>query len=253
MNEREGAGRAPLPPAFYAAPTAISRRRVRDLWILLHPPYTLWHLSYVAIGACLAPTVDGGRLAATLLAFFLAVGVGAHSLDELHDRPLGTSISGRWLVVMAAGSLTGAVVLGLVGMARVGAGLAVFIVAGVVLAVAYNLELLGGRLHNDATFALAWGAFPLVTAYYVQTSRLSLPALVAAGAAYGLSSAQRHLSTPARTLRRRVESAVGTVTLKDGSRLPIDVPWLLTPLELALRAMAWSMVALAVALVLART
>jgi hypothetical protein len=50
-----------------------------------------------------------------------------------------------------------------------------------------------------------------------------------------------------------VESAVGTVTLKDGSRVPIDVPWLLTPLELALRAMAWSMVALAVALVLART
>ena len=253
MNEPMGAGRAPLPPAFYAAPTAISRRRVRDLWILLHPPYTLWHLSYVAIGVCLAPTVDGRRLAATLLAFFLAVGVGAHSLDELHDRPLGTSISGRWLVVMAAGSLIGAVVLGLVGMARVGAGLAVFIVAGVVLAVAYNLELLGGRLHNDATFALAWGAFPLLTAYYAQTSRLSPPALVAAGAAYGLSLAQRHLSTPARTLRRRVESAVGTVTLKDGSRVPIDVPWLLTPLELALRAMAWSMVALAVALVLART
>ena len=110
--------------------------------------------------------------------------MGAHSLDELHDRPLGTSISGRWLVVMAAGSLTGAGGLGLVGMARVGAGLAVFIVAGVVLAVAYNLELLGGRLHNDATFA-AWGAFPLVTAYYVQTSRLSLPALVAAGAVTG--------------------------------------------------------------------
>ncbi len=249
MTERP----TPLPPAFYAAPTGISRRRVRDWWILLHPPYTLWHLSYVAIGACLAPKVDGGRLAATLLAFFLAVGVGAHTLDELHDRPLGTSISGRWLVTVAAASLAGAVVLGLVGVARVGAGLAVFIVAGVVLAVGYNLELLGGRLHNDTTFALAWGAFPLLTGYYAQTSRLSLAALVAAGAAYGLSSAQRHLSTPARTLRRKVASAEGTVSLRDGSRLSIDVPWLLAPLERALRAMAWSMVALAVALVLART
>ena len=60
--------------------------------MLLHPPYTLWHLSYVAIGATLAPRFDGGRLVATLLAFFLAVGVCAHALDELHGRPLRTTI-----------------------------------------------------------------------------------------------------------------------------------------------------------------
>ena len=220
---------------------------------MLPPPYTLWHLSYVAIGACLAPTVDGGRLAATLLAFFLAVGVGAHSLDELHDRPLGTSISGRWLVVMAAGSLTGAVVLGLVGMARVGAGSRCSSLPGSCWPWPTTWSCSEAGCTTTPRSRWRGGAFPLLTAYYTQTSRLSLPALVAAGAAYGLSSAQRHLSTPARTLRRRVESAVGTVTLKDGSRVPIDVPWLLTPLELALRAMAWSMVALAVALVLART
>jgi len=32
------------------------------------------------------------RLLGTLLAFFLAVGVASHSLDELHDRPLGTEM-----------------------------------------------------------------------------------------------------------------------------------------------------------------
>ena len=56
------------------------------------PPYTAWHLSYVVIGASLAPHVYPTRLWATLAAFFLAVGVAAHALDELHGRPLGTAI-----------------------------------------------------------------------------------------------------------------------------------------------------------------
>jgi hypothetical protein len=245
-------GPASLPPAFYAAP-GVSRRQLRDWWLLLHPPYTLWHLSYVAIGACLAPTLDGGRLVVTLLAFFLAVGIGAHALDELHGRPLRTSIPSWLLAGAAAVSLGLAVLIGLLGITRVGFGLAIFIVAGVVLAVGYNLELVGGRLHNDATFAAAWGAFPFLTGYYAQASRLTLPALVGAGAAYGLSSAQRHLSTPARQLRRRVASVDGTMVMEDGHREPIDVVRLLSPLERALQAMAWSMVALAVALVLART
>ena len=145
--------------------------------MLLHPPYTLWHLSYVAIGATIAPRFDGGRLVATLVAFFLAVGVCAHALDELHGRPLRTAIPGWLLVAAAAASLAGAVALGIVGMARVGPGLAVFIVVGVALTVGYNLELLGGRLHNDVTFAAAWGAFPVLTAYYAQAETLRLPAL----------------------------------------------------------------------------
>ena len=34
-------------PAFYA----LAPGGWRDWWTLLHPPYTLWHLSYVALGA----------------------------------------------------------------------------------------------------------------------------------------------------------------------------------------------------------
>src|SRR6476659_1128163 len=73
----------------------------RDLVTLLHPPYTAWHLSYVALGAAAAPEVHGERVAATLLAFFLAVGVSAHALDELRGRPLGTLMPGRILVALA--------------------------------------------------------------------------------------------------------------------------------------------------------
>src|SRR5256714_5920539 len=99
-------------PAFYA----LRGGRWRDLVTLLHPPYTAWHLSYVALGAAAAPTIHGGRLAAALGAFFLAVGFCAHALDELNGRPLGTKLSDRALIAIAAVSLAGAIGLGIVGV-----------------------------------------------------------------------------------------------------------------------------------------
>lgn len=238
-------------PTFYAMRGTGDGRR-SDWWVLLHPPYTLWHLSYVAIGACLAPRVDGVRLMATLLAFGLAVGVSAHTLDELHGRPLRTSVSNRALIVAAATSLTGAVAVGALGIARVGIGLVVFIAIGVVLVVGYNLELLGGRLHNDIVFAAAWGAFPVLAAYYAQAETIRVPALAAAIGAYALTSAQRSLSTPARALRRRVISVEATVTYRDGRISSLTADSLRRPLESALKAMTFGIVALAVALAVFR-
>jgi phosphotransferase system glucose/maltose/N-acetylglucosamine-specific IIC component len=240
-----------LPPAFYAAPAG-NRHAWADWWVLLHPPYTMWHLSYVAVGACIAPRFDGGRLVATMLAFFLAVGICAHALDELHGRPLRTAIPSWALVTAATVSLSGAVALGIAGIGRVGPGLGLFVVVGAVLTCGYNLELLGGRLHNDVTFAAAWGAFPVLTAYYAQAETLGLPAVAAAIGAYSLSNAQRALSTPARTLRRRVTSVEGHMTFADGRTAPLTATALLAPLETALRATAWAIVGLAAALVLDR-
>lgn len=241
-----------LAPAFYAPRPGAPRRGWRDWWLVLHPPYTLWHLSYVVIGACLAPDVDGVRLTATLAAFFLAVGVGAHALDELHGRPLRTSIPRRVLIGAATVSLAGAVALGVAGVAKVGLGLIGFIAVGVVLAVAYNLELLGGALHNDTTFAAAWGSFPVLTAYYAQAETLALPAVFGAGAAFGLSRAQRALSSQARELRRKVDALDGTVTFHDGRTRRLDVATVLAPLEAALKSLAAGIVALAIAMALFR-
>lgn len=241
-----------LPPAFYAASSATSRSVLADWWVVLHPPYTLWHLSYVAIGAALAPTFNGGRLAATLIAFLLAVGVGAHALDELHGRPLRTSIPSSVLVAAAIASLSVAVALGIIGVARVGPGLVIFIAAGVLLDLSYNLELFHGALHNDATFSVAWGAFPVLTSYYAQAEMMRPVALLAAAAAYFLSAAQRSLSTPARTLRRRIDSVDGTVTHADGRTSSLTKHLLLAPLEDALKAMTIGIVTLAVTLVVLR-
>ena len=218
------------------------------MWAVLHPPYTAWHLSYVVIGAGLAPSLDVKRLAATVLAFFLAVGISAHALDELRGRPLQTDLAAKTLWLAAILGLVGAVGLGLAGVFVVGPGLLPFIAAGVLFVFAYNLELLGGRLHGDFWFALSWGAFPVLTAYFAQTGRLSVTAVAVAVAAYALSFGQRTLSTPARLLRRKTRSVTGTLTLLDGSETNLDEHALLRPLEVGLKAFAWGVVALAVGL-----
>ena len=240
---------AQLAPAFY---TARSRGWRRDAIALLHPPYTAWHLSYVLIGAGLAPHLSVLRLMATLLAFFFAVGISAHALDELRGRPLRTEISSSVLWAAAIVGLAAAVAAGVVGMTVVGIGLLPFIAAGVLFVFAYNLELLGGRLHGDFWFALSWGAFPVVTSYFAQTGAVSIGACVVAAAAYAISYGQRALSTPARTLRRKTVSVTGTLTMSDGSRTELDEPALLRPLELALRAFSWGVVLLGVGMVAAR-
>ena len=222
------------------------------MWAVLHPPYTAWHLSYVVIGAGLAPSLDVKRLAATVLAFFLAVGISAHALDELRGRPLQTDLAAKTLWAAAILGLVGAVGLGLAGVFVVGPGLLPFVAAGVLFVFAYNLELLGGRLHGDFWFALSWGAFPVLTAYFAQTGRVSVGAIAAAAAAYALSFGQRALSTPARTLRRKTRSVTGTLTLNDGSETKLDEPSLLHPLELALRAFSWGVVLLGLGMVAAR-
>jgi hypothetical protein len=219
-------------------------------WVtLLHPPYTLWHLSYVAIGAAVMPPLVLWRLAGTLVAFFLAVGIGAHALDELHGRPLGTGIETGVLTATAALSVGAAMVMGLV---YGGWRLLPFVIAGGILVTGYNLELFGGVLHSDLWFAAAWGAFPVLVGAYAQHWTLSLAAGAAAVAAFFLSLGQRALSTPARTLRRRVTGVAARITFADGSEAELGRADLLAPIERALRYFVCATSAVALAMVLAR-
>ena len=236
----------PGPPAFYA----LRAGGWRDYITLLHLPYTAWHLSYVAIGAALAPTLDAGRLVATLAAFALAVGVAAHCLDELHGRPLRTTIPRGALRGLAVMGLAGAVALGIAGVAELGPGLVVFIAVGALAVPAYNLELFGGRLHGDHAFALLWGAFPVLTGYYAQAETLAPAAVCGAAAAYAFSLAQRRLSNEARGIRRRATAVEGRISWSDGREEQLDTGRLLAPHEAALRALAAGHVLIAAALVL---
>ena len=225
----------------------------RDLITLLHPPYTAWHLSYVALGAAAAPTLHGDRLAAALGAFFLGVGVCAHALDELNGRPLGTALSDRTLVTLAAVGLVGAVGIGVVGAIVVSVQLAPLVAAGGFIVVAYNLELFGGRFHSDTWYALAWGAFPAFTSYWANALELRPAGVLITAACFALSVAQRHLSTPARELRRRTVALRGEQQLADGRRVELSAPALAAPLEGALSALSIAMVLLAAGFVAVRS
>jgi hypothetical protein len=235
-------------PAYYAARPG----GWRDWWTLLHPPYTAWHLSYAVIGAALAPRVQTSRLIATVLAFFLAVGLAAHALDELRGRPLRTRIPAAALVAVVVVGLAGALALGVAGVYRVGWILIPFMVVGPVLVIAYNAELFSGAMHTDFGFAAAWGAFPVLTGYVAQAGSLAVAPVLAAAGAFALSSAQRWLSTPARNIRRRAVRVEGSIAFGDGRIVPITADELLRPLELALRASSWAIVLLAAAMAVAR-
>jgi ABC-type branched-subunit amino acid transport system permease subunit len=235
-------------PAFYA----LAPGGWRDLATLLHPPYTAWHLSYVALGAAVAPAVHADRLVAALGAFFLGVGVCAHALDELHGHPLHTRLSDRALIALAVIGLAGAVAIGVAGVAIVSVSLVPFVAAGAFIVVAYNLELFGGRFHSDFWFALAWGAFPAFTSYWANALSLRFEGVAVAAGCFALSLAQRRLSTPVRELRRRTASVSGTHTLADGSTRELTAERLAAPLDGALSALSLALLLIAAAAVAAR-
>jgi hypothetical protein len=237
----------PERPAFYAVGRGTGG--LGDWVTLLHPPYTLWHLSYVVMGAAVMPPLVVWRLVGTLVAFFLAVGIGAHALDELKGRPLGTGIGSTVLAVTAGVSIACAVVMGLV---EGGLRLVPFVIVGCLLVFSYNLELFGGLLHSDVWFGLAWGSFPALVGAYAQHWTLSVAAVAVAAAAFFLSMGQRALSTPARTLRRRVSAVSVQITFTDGAQRQLGRAELLAPVERALRFFVWATGAVALAMVLAR-
>lgn len=235
-------------PAFYA----LAPGGWRDYVTLLHPPYTLWHLSYVVIGGTLAPRVDWRVVGAALIAFTLALGIAAHALDELNGRPLETRIPDRILIGLAAVTVAVAAAIGIVVSVDRTLWLLVFVAVGTFLVVAYNLELFGGRFHGDLWFGLAWGAFPLLATSFAVSKELRDDALVAALFATLLSLAQRTLSTRVRSVRREAETVQGTIVYRDGTTSRVDGAALALAPERALMLLSAASVALAIALVLHR-
>ena len=235
-------------PAFYALP----RGGWRDYVTLLHLPYTVWHLSYVVVGASAAPTLHLDRVGGSVLAFFLAVGLGAHALDELQGRPLGTSIRGDRLIAIASLSLFGAMAIGVLAVLTISLWAAPLVLFGLFIVVAYNLELFEGRFHSDLWFSVAWGAFPALTGYWANAQRIDLQGLLVAAGCLVLTLAHRTLSTQARALRRKARAVSGRIEFEDGHSEAITIPYLLAAPESALRLIGLSVTLLALGLLVGR-
>ncbi|MDD3619007.1 MAG: hypothetical protein RBR09_11880 [Desulfobulbaceae bacterium] len=233
--------------AFYA------RRgtRLADLWTLLHPPYTAWNMSYVAIGAALAPTVDWQVLAIMLLAFFSGTGIAAHALDEYNGRPLQTGFSDRELQLLAAGGLILPAILTVILIQYTSPMILSLLGAGTFLVLAYNLEWWRGLFHSDLGFALSWGAFPVIAGYWTQSGTISGSALAGAAAAALFSLAQRSLSTQARFVRRKTRNCCALFNTEEKVKR-WEKDELLNTWEKPLRLLAWAVTLLAIGLLVGK-
>lgn len=219
---------------------------------LLHWPFTIWHLSYVVIGAGLHPEVDAPLLVWTVLAFFLGMGVAAHCADLLHGDPLALSLP-RWQLASVGGTaLVGAVAIGSWQVLAGNVAWAAFpaVAVGAVLAVGYGLEWPG--LHGDYQFALWWGVFPFLVGYLAQGVVWDPALLYMGGFLFLTALAQRELSTRVRFLRRKVDLASCSLTNWDPetqrNRVTVqDKSWLLAPDDRTLMLFSVAMPLLAAA------
>ena len=229
-------------PTFYALDGTSPWKEYVNL---LHVPYTIWHLSFVVMGAAVAPSVHLDRLIGTLLAFSLGVGIGAHALDELNGRPLGTKIPPKVLVGLAVVSLGGAAVLGTVAGLVITPWIFPFVAFGGFIAVAYNLGLWHNKFHSDYWFAFAWGAFPVLTSYWINSLSLSVAPILLACGCFTLSLAQRTLSTQVRIVRRKAISVEGRMEMADGGTVKLDSSRIILEPERALRLLCLTAVVFA--------
>ncbi len=171
-------------------------------------------LAYTVIGGMLAETIFWERVGAIALIYFLGLGVAAHALDAIGGkgingpgaraaiRPWGEHFSKRRLWILAIGSLIPAYAIGFYYILFKTPQLAVIALLEGFFLFAYNLELFGGRFHTDGWFAFSWGVLPVLAGYIIQTNRISVSALVLAGAMGLLSLVEISASRPYKELKR---------------------------------------------------
>ena len=184
---------------------AFGPERFRIAVGLLFLPYTGMVLAFTVIGSMLAPVVHWDRVAAIVLIYFLALGIGAHALDALGSRgekPWGRVFAPAQLWALAGASLVAAYAIGAWYMVRHAPLLWPIAIAEGFFVLAYNLEWLGGRFHRDSWFALSWGALPVLAGYVLQTNAVSAGALAVAAAMGALSLVEIKASRPYKALKR---------------------------------------------------
>jgi len=228
---------------------------LRDFIIILHPPYTLWHLAYVLIGAALAPVMNWATLGWTVLSFFLGMGIGGHCLDEINGRPLKTQVPTWLLWYYASVAIAGAVAIGVLIGVRETVWVIPCIIFGGFIVFAYNMEWgPKGFFHRDEWFGFAWGAFPVITAYIAQAHTVTPTIILVAAACLLYSMTQRILSTQARFWRRKVCRVDGLYVLYPdpvvGRPRKLQKEDIFGPADRALKYMTWTVVVGAIGLLI---
>lgn len=221
---------------------AFGPRKFQMVVGLLFLPYTGMVLAFTVIGSMLADHIAWDRVAAIVVIYFLALGIGAHALDALGSRqskPWGKAFSARQLWIAAAASLALAYAIGIYYMIRDAPLLWCVAILEGVFVFAYNLEWFDGRFHTDGWFAFSWGALPVLAGYILQTNRVGLGVVLMAAAMAFLSLVEIKASRPYKALRRR-DPAVEADGIVVAESLESVLRWIcLGTVTLAAGLIAW--------------
>ena len=157
---------------------------------ILFLPYTCIVTSFAVWGS-LSGSFELDRLVAICLIFFLSLGVSAHFLDAVggKTKPWG-NLPKRKLWIISMISLGIAFSIGLY-YAFLDSPLLfpIGIIEGFFL-FAYNLELFGGKFHNNFSTIISWGILPVFAGSAIQTNSITVEAIMLAAVSalitYGL-------------------------------------------------------------------
>ena len=216
-------------------------------------------LSYVLIGAVLAPVIYSDRVGITLLAYFLGLGLSAHALNELHAAHWTGKLGRMELTVVFVLPLVGALALGVYGMLKLFSvsesvfapvALMIFVIVETFFLFAYNTDAFNGRFHSDLWFAFSWAALPTLISYYVNALTITPEALLVSLAMAATAGIEINLSRWCKDFRRR--SSLTELQFADGTHQSMSTVELVARPEKALKLIVVAVDAIAIGLIIYR-
>ena len=144
---------------------------------ILFLPYTGMVVSFAAWGSLVVDhSVE--RLVAICVLYFLALGISAHCLDAFGSKtkPWGF-LSKKKLLIISLVTLGVAFFIGLYYAFLDSTLLIPIGIAETFFLFAYNLELFGGKFHNNTSFVISWGILPVLAGTAIQTNSITLESL----------------------------------------------------------------------------
>ena len=148
---------------------------------ILFLPYTSIVTCFAALGS-LSGQFEIERLAAICIIYFLALGVSAHLLDAIGGKTKRWGDLPKkklWLVSMIALGIAFSI-----GMYYAFLDSPLLFVIGIIegfFLFAYNLELFGGKFHNNASTIFSWAILPVFAGSAIQTNSITIEAIMICG------------------------------------------------------------------------
>ena len=181
--------------------------KLAEVWTILHLPYTLMNLSFLAIGFGLSGVQRWDVFFGIMIAYFLGLGLAAHSFDQLPG--MGSNyikhLTPKELWLIGLSSLTLALMVGIYWMLELEAWHLLWMIPLQTLFVwAYpNSKFMGGFFHGDGSFAVSFGFIPVMVGYYINTLSFDANFIPWAIVAFLISLIEITLSRYVRTVRKK--------------------------------------------------